>query len=251
MPYYFGEDDEGWDAQMEAAEARYAADKTFLKTPNELFQYVEPWQAKAAVVPFPRNPGPAPVEPGSHVAKPPAPPRPSLFGRLFGSRELAKPVQSAPTIEIGSKEWHENYLKEQQHQSDVALYRIARTAEALRAHGVKRVFANYDGGNDEGFVNFESVEFADGQRLGFEDDRVQVAIAAATRAAYGQAADTSWFADDGTTEVVSDAVVVLLGPGFGTGPYEMRGAVTIDCDTCTIIDEQDRARIFSANDDEA
>jgi len=55
MPYYFGEDmDEWWD-YMDKVEA----DPTY-EAPQSPFKYIEPWEAKATVLPFAETPGPEP-----------------------------------------------------------------------------------------------------------------------------------------------------------------------------------------------
>ncbi len=56
MPYYIGEDMPEWDEYREWEDTGPGRGEE----PVSLFKYVEPWQAQAAVLPFPDTPGPEP-----------------------------------------------------------------------------------------------------------------------------------------------------------------------------------------------
>ena len=101
----------------------------------------------------------------------------------------------------------------------------------------------YDGGNDEGFTHFEAIEMADGRRLTSKDPTARDVIRAAIKAKGGKA-DTDGFEKYGDLDILDDAAVAFLGPGFGAGNCAMFGAITIDCEGCTITDEKDPNRAF-------
>ncbi len=236
MPYVFGEGDEGWDDYMERTET-----EDLQRAPADMFQYVEPCEAQTSVLRFSREP------------KPPADPDASeeggksggIFGWLFGprARQEAPPSPRAQP-EIGSAEWTKNYEKEQQQEAAQALYRVAVAAAALRSHGVNKVFVSYDGGNDEGFARLESLELG-GRQVTRSDPEAKAAINAASVAACGREADADMFERFGDVEFADDAAIAFVGPGFGTGPYEMVGAIIIDCEACTLTDVKDRHEIFA------
>ncbi|RTL73234.1 MAG: hypothetical protein EKK41_00630 [Hyphomicrobiales bacterium] len=234
MPYYFGEDSPGWDEFMDRSEA---GDYT---RPLERFTYILPWQAKATVLNFPRSPN-APAAPekghGSPVAASTA--RPSILERLFGIRPRDAVGTKPP--EVGLKTSLNNFHLRQKREAQQALVRVAHWAAAFRALGVSRVLMRYDGGNDEGFIHFEAFELADGRRLAWKEEGASEVARRAVEAA-GRPANDRAFEDYGHLEILVDAAIAFMGPGFGTGPYEMFGAITIDCEACTLTDETDRAR---------
>lgn len=232
MPYYFGEDKPGWEDYMQQQEAG-----DFAK-PLERFTYIEPWEAKASVLQFARTPKPrAPVSPAATPGSPAS--RPGLLARLFGAK--APPGSTPETPTVGSQAWFENFRLSQKREAQEALERVAEWAAAFRAVGVRRVLMHYDGGNDEGFVHFDAFEMADGRRLAWKDDGASEVARRAAEAA-GHTADVSVFQDYGHLDILLDAAIAFLGPGFGTGPYEMFGAITIDCEACTLTDETDPSR---------
>lgn len=268
MPYYFGEDSPGWDAYMDELEA---ADGVTGNAPLDRFTYIEPWEAKTAVLRFARNPGPlkgaganaSAAEPASTATAQAAVPARSIFSWLFGAKPVPaslpppQPVTPPAKIEIGSPEWIEQYHKDQKRAADEALNRVAVMTEALRNAGVARVFIRYDGGNDEGFTHLDAFELADGRRIAAGDaaGRQQIAgpLHTALVAVYGLDAGNRNYGPDkmltefnehGYLELIDDAAVAFMGPGFGTGPFEMFGAITIDCLACTITDERDPRIVF-------
>ncbi len=125
MPYYVGEDMPEWSEFRENEEASGDG------PPVSLFKYIEPWQANAAVLPFPDTPGP----------------EPELPQRTAYSQE----------------NWLENFRREQNKASAHALWEVSGRTATCRAAGVKRIFGRYDGGGDESFTYFDGVEMRDGR----------------------------------------------------------------------------------------
>ncbi len=235
MPYYFGEDSPDWEEVITQLELQPGA-----ATPREKFTFIDPWQTKAALVHFPRTP-----------TVPPAPPcRKSLFERIFGGIFKETPAASrasppAPEPEAGSDAWFDKVEALFRGASDAALLRVAALAAALREAGVCRLLIRYDGGNDEGFTYFEAVEMADGRRLTGEDRTARKVVAAALRTVHGDSSDIDRFERDaGSFVPFDDAAIAFLGPGFGTGPFFMFGAITIDCEACLMTDDADPVRAF-------
>ena len=137
----------------------------------------------------------------------------------------------------------DNYHAEQKRKAEEALERVAVWAAAFRAAGVRKVLMRYDGGNDEGFTHFEALEMADGSRLTRQDVATRDFVRAAIEAT-GDKVYLDDFEKHGYLDILDDAAVAFLGPGFGTGSYELFGAITIDCEGCTITDEKDPSRTF-------
>jgi subtilisin family serine protease len=211
MPYTFGEGDPGWEEYMEDQEQAYEVQQAAVR-PLGRFTYVEPEHAKATVLTFPHEPVPAAPRP-----------KPGVLARLgldFGRTAPA----AAPTTPVvpGSEDWLTTYYKEQAEAAARALASVATQAARLRGAGVVRVHGRYDGGNDEGFSHLDAVEMRDSRRLAGQDANA-----------------------DGAEDLVENAVVALVGTGYGTGPYELYGAVIIDCDACTITDVKDRDLVFT------
>jgi hypothetical protein len=243
MPYYFGEDSPGWEEYMERLEAENLA-----RGPLDRFTYVEPWEAKTSVLLFSRTPRTASARKAATDQG--ATRRPGIIARIFGAKppEGLKPPAD---IKVGSPEWVANFHAEQKHKAEEALERVAIWAAAFRAAGVRRVLMRYDGGNDEGFTHFEALEMTDGSCLAKQDIRARNVVRAAVEATTGDKPDTDGFEKYGYLEILDDAAVAFLGPGFGTGPFEMFGAITIDCEACTITDEKDPSRAFPEDEEGA
>src|SRR5262245_34551530 len=171
MPYYFGEDSPGWDEYMERLEAENLA-----RGPLDRFTYVEPWEANVSVLRFPRTPRPpsegkAAADAGAEPKAAPDPGparRPGIIARIFGAK-APEGLKPRAEIEIGSPEWMENFRAKQKRKADEALERVAVWAAAFRSAGVRQVLMRYNGGNDEGFSEFEALVMADGSRLTEQD----------------------------------------------------------------------------------
>jgi hypothetical protein len=124
MPYYFGEEMPGWPEYLETRHKEFLAGKKASGPPDSAFQYIEPWEAKTTVLPFPETPGPEPELP-----------------------------------QRTGENWFQRYKAECAH----ALWKVSKLAATCQALGVKRVFGCYDGGGDEGFAYFHGAVTSDGR----------------------------------------------------------------------------------------
>jgi hypothetical protein len=189
MPYYVGAGEPEWDEYLIMAEDD-------IEPPISLFKYVEPWTAKTTVLQFPETPGPQPTAENAEPA-----------------RQQLSPQQS-----------FEKFEKEQRFASALALWRLSSMTAKCRANGIKRVFGGYDGGGDEGFTHFRSLEMSDGRVISADMIR-------------GEAKGIN------CEQLIEDAAFALMG-SFDAGEFVLRGAVVIDFDACTITDESDADVVF-------
>jgi len=215
MPYYVGEGEPEWDEYLAKAETDW-----FNGPPTSLFKYIEPWEAKTTVLPFPEAPGPEPELPQPTAYRQPSTPKPGFFARLLGKQ--AAPV--APTPRLSQEQLIEDFRKRQKASCDHALWKVSGTTAACRALGVKRVFGSYDGGGDESFTHLHGVEMRDGRVI--EPDGLR-----------NEAQTVNY------DELVDDAVSALMGT-FDAGNFLLRGAIIIDFDACTITDEKSVDAVF-------
>jgi hypothetical protein len=219
MPYYFGEGDPGWDELMDEDESR----------PPKVsqFRYLSPPDLGGP---------PAPARFSDQAPPPraaPAPAAPSLLDRLLGRRPPDAPQIVGPSRE----ERQEGEARRSRHW-------LALIVAALREIGARRAYGRYDGGNDEGFAWLGHVELMSGERLA--PDEVAGRLAA-TRLRERLAEAGLWHSQWGKGEqamrdialytFAEECAVLLLGGGYGTGPFYMYGAFTVDLDTCTIVDD--------------
>jgi hypothetical protein len=116
-----------------------------------------------------------------------------------------------------STDWLANYHRDQARTAARGLARVAMAAATLRSTGVARVHGRYHGGSDESFTDAGLVEMRDGRQLMGQGGSVR--------------------------GLVESAVDALMGH-YGAGPFELYGAVVIDCDACTITDVKDQAITF-------
>jgi hypothetical protein len=134
--------------------------------------------------------------------------------------EPEAPVDNVDTrgmdVHERDRAWRENDEKRFTH----ALWKVSKLAATCKALGVKRVFGSYDGGGDESFTYFRGIEMHDGRMI--------------SRERLGD--ETAGVPCD---ELVENAVCALMGI-FDAGEFHLYGAVTIDCDACTITDEKNR-----------
>lgn len=147
----------------------------------------------------------------------------------------------------GATEFTEK-LQNQQQQADrqrIKLFSVM--VPALRAMGGRNVHCVYDGGNDEGFAWFGSLELAEGRltlkevvsRLAASDVTSEL-IAAELLRENPQAPlkDTEQLESIVNYSLPEEWACLLLGFGFGTGPFSMYGAFTVDLHECTITDDR-------------
>jgi hypothetical protein len=188
MPYYLGAGEPAWDYYMNML--RNSDGDT--EPPMSLFKYVEPWSAKATVLHFPDTPGPQPEAPISEQT----------------SAELS----------------FERFESEQKFASDLALWNISRMTFKCRTRGVKRVFGSYDGGGDESFTYFRSIEMSDGRVISAGSMRAKIIRI-------------------DCEQLIADAASALMGY-FSAGEFVLHGAVVIDFEACTITDERNVDVVF-------
>src|SRR5690606_37228434 len=138
-----------------------------------------------------------------------------------------------------------------QQEQDAARSRrqlFAIMGPALRQLGGRRVHCVYDGGNDEGFAWFGSLETAE-SALTLEEVSDRLTGTGLTEKLL-QAEMVQEHADQPRSERehlreileywLPEAWAVLqLGWGFGTGAFSMYGAFTVDLENCTITDDRD------------
>lgn len=217
MPYHYGEGDPGWDELGD--EAPRATSFRYLPPPD-FGGSPEPTRF-SDVPPAPRAATPDPV----------APPQ-TFWDRLLGRRRF-------PPL----RPWEERQ-EEEKHR---CLHAIALATAALRQIEVSRLYGRYDGGNDEGFAWLDHAVARSGGRLSVDDLAARLAD---TDLLERLAAEKLAFIREDITDRVEivrsvisdgfavDCAVLLLGSGFGTGPYWLYGAFTVDLDACTITDDR-------------
>lgn len=122
---------------------------------------------------------------------------------------------------------------------------------AMKDAGVRRGVISYDGGNDEGFANLETLTAADGRGIGRDDLLTDEAFLAAVlpfvgkqlagRPAYLQPKEPpnprKVVGDYLDYEIPVILASVLLGRGYGTGEYMLYGRAHLDLDAMTITDD--------------
>lgn len=196
MPFYIGAGEPEWDEYLTTAEE-------VAEPPISLFKYVEPWTAMTAVLRFPETPGPRPQ---------------------------AEKADPAPT-RLPPEQLLEKFQKEQKYLSELALWNLSTMTAKCRASGIRRVFGGYDGGGDESFARFRSIEMSDGRAISAEliDEETEET----------KGIDCS--------QLIEHAAFALMG-GHDAGEFLLRGALVIDFDACTITDEKDVDVVFGGQD---
>jgi len=169
----------------------------------------------------------------------------SFLQRLLGR---PRPADAPPTLRGWLEENRERTRREWE-QSWTPIRSIV--IPALHQIGARRIYGRYDGGNDEGFAWFDSVELQDGQRIDLDalaqrlhDLQVHASLRSAgvqLHAGYSPRAGGSPSEREalkGCIEMLcQDWATLLLGRGFGTGEFSMFGAFTVDLETYTITDD--------------
>jgi len=122
---------------------------------------------------------------------------------------------------------------------------------ALQQIGGRRIYCRYDGGNDEGFAWFDSLELQDGRRIDLgalterlHDAGVHAILRSAgvelkdpfSRSAVGDELERGALKDF-VDMVCHDFATMLLGQSFGTGEFSMFGAFTVDLEARIISDD--------------
>lgn len=197
----------------------------------------------------------------------PPPPRPDQFEYLAppdfgGAREPVKFSDSAsaehagtgPSLPLKARLWmwilgkaHPavgDILAQRKRQEQEAALRRQRLfsvmVPALRQMGGRRVHCVYDGGNDEGFAWFRSLETPEGELSLDELCRRLAGTGVIEQLHPGHSRDESDLLRN-TLEysLPEEWAALLLGEGFGTGPFSMYGAFTVDLENLTIHDDRD------------
>jgi len=134
----------------------------------------------------------------------------------------------------------------------------ALTLKLLLSIGVAEMRVCYDGGSDEGFAHADDM-WIDGNRKFLDDiidalntpasvDAIQAA-ATAPKASYWHNAPEHYRKDeprqaisDALDELAHEVASQLLGSGYGTGEYELYGAVIVVFETGEMMDDPQAQR---------
>jgi hypothetical protein len=128
-------------------------------------------------------------------------------------------------------------------QAIVSQHWVAMIAASMRELGVSRACCRYDGGNDEGFAWLDHVELADGSRLNAETLSERLAQTAlydrliSADLTHGRTPTKPQLMNGICETFAIETAALLLGQGFGTGPYYLYGAFTVDLTTRAITDD--------------
>lgn len=230
MPFVYDEENIEWPEDAE--------DDFELPPPTpEQFEYIAPPDFGGAREPVTFSDAP----PGSRAAKKSAQtPKPPWKARLM-MWLLSKILPGAA-----------DFTKDLERQKNEAAERRAKLfslmVPALREIGGQRVHGIYDGGNDEGFAWFGSLETAAG-RLSLDE----VVAALLPTGLVPRLKESELIREhpdypredaDQLKKIVEmtlpeEWAVLLLGWGFGTGPFTMYGSFTVDLHQLTIRDDRD------------
>jgi hypothetical protein len=125
--------------------------------------------------------------------------------------------------------------------------------EALRGAGATAFRVRYDGGFDEGFSHRDAICF--GARSASVDEALAKLSDATLVAGLRESMkEVPWSAGraesyagpeilrEALDELAHEVASTLLGDGFGTGEYQLYGALTADLKTCAITDDERAAR---------
>jgi hypothetical protein len=204
----------------------------FEKPGNEDVDVAEPNLSHFEYLPPPKMGGPqAPIRFSTDF--PATVPRASALSRVFGRQAAA----AEPDV-------FSNYMRE-------------NVLPALQSLGMKRAYCRYDGGNDEGFTWLDHIETQTGERISLAalmENMSTASMFAALLADFEAGKPPGIETPDFITgeyllretlrdELASFAAVHLLGRGYGTGPFYMYGAFTIDFETLTITDDLNAAPV--------
>jgi hypothetical protein len=217
MPFVVGEGDPAWDNQPEDEEQIFKISD---------FQYVEN-------IAYPARPdGPVTFAldlPAVGSVRAATAAKPTLLDRLLG--RAAKAPEAFDSVK-GFEE------REKQYQDDSRRF-LAAVTVAMRAAGVKSAYGHYNGGNDEGFSNFGRFMSASGSALELQDVTARLAKTDLASRLAAFRPDRAYGGEAGVLgeEIAEVCSVLLLGSGYGNGPFLMYGGFTIDFDACTITDD--------------
>lgn len=117
--------------------------------------------------------------------------------------------------------------------------------DVLREIGAKIVYCRYNGGYDEGFAHFDRVELED-KTVSLKELKPQLAegLLGSKTSEY-----FSYYREEPSKEqrvnfflemFADELAINLLGNGYGTGEYSMKGSFRANLETGEIIDEQEQ-----------
>lgn len=145
---------------------------------------------------------------------------------------------------MGPNDYAEQARQQREKQAANRANLFSTLVPAMQSVGVTSVCCVYDGGNDEGFAWLKSCANAEGTLS--KDDLVKSLM---TTDIVTKLKDVELIRDNNQPDVqaleslLDDWLApewgcLLLGEGFGTGPYTMYGAFTVDLQTLTITDDR-------------
>ncbi|MCA9173376.1 MAG: hypothetical protein KDB14_02690 [Planctomycetales bacterium] len=244
MPYFF--DEENAYAEQELDE-----DEDFPLPTLDQFEYLPPEVIGGASGPVSfivseLESGPPTTDDGASDLAQSGSARPSWWLRL-----LIAPIAGTKLGKYFSRMSSElNEFKSRLEKSAILERRYRRNlfallVPALRSVGGTHVYCAYDGGNDEGFAYFQHLQVGNEQ---WKASLTAEALANTNIVKRWQSVPT--FAPrEGVApqahlaellESVAEVwATMLLGSGFGTGPFQMYGAFTVNLQDCTITDDRD------------
>jgi hypothetical protein len=152
-----------------------------------------------------------------------------------------------PYFEYPDQQQHEYERASGQFTPDELEADARRGYEVLREVGVQTVYCSYNGGYDEGFAHFDAVEL---QSETIELDELKLRLAGGMLSSgtseelqnYDSNREpwTNQGVDFYLESFANELAIRLLGSGYGTGEYSMRGSFKADLATGAIIDEQEQ-----------
>lgn len=118
--------------------------------------------------------------------------------------------------------------------------------DVLREFGAKVIHCCYNGGGDEGFAHFDRVELED-RTVSLNELKQQLAAGSLgsktseyLRSYYRNQPSPEQRVDFFLELLADELAIHLLGSGYGTGEYSMKGAFKANLETGEIIDQQEQ-----------
>ncbi len=182
----------------------------------------------------------------------PAAPKRGLFSRFF--RAIVGTTKAGRTmisISDAMSSVSGRSARQQERQKNLFFVVIP----AIRRIGGLEVTCAYDGGNDEGFAWFHSLRTADSVL-----DKAQLASRLAASGlvpvlreakllyeSSGNARTDVQHIEEVLESLAEEWGSLLLGSGFGAGPYQMYGSFIADLGACTITDDPQATPVAGGN----
>lgn len=154
-----------------------------------------------------------------------------------------------PYFKYRNKRKYEYELASGQFQSEELDLNSRQAFDILREFGAKIVHCRYNGGDDEGFAHFDKVELED-RTISLNELRQQLAVGSfgSKTSDYLRSYQRSRTNQPSPEQCVDfflelfarELAIILLGSGYGTGEYSMKGAFEANLETGEIIDQQEQ-----------